>query len=208
MRKCSGVIFIVSLAALLFILSPSPLTTHHPATTAAGPIAYILPSLPGLSGLYPPPTNSTAHLSWRLLRPILSRSDAIPGTATGVLEAAAAWRNLTVAVAAAAATRRNQEAIDANCRASVDGDLRTRRVRIPCGLTEGAAVTVVGVPKQGAAGFQVEMAGGGGEVVACFNVSLGAAGMVVEQSSWTPEGGWERCPPLGDSGSNSSWQLR
>jgi hypothetical protein len=214
MRKCSGVIFIVSLAALLFLLSPSPLTTHHPATTAAGPIAYILPSVPGLSGLYPPPTNSTSHLSWRLLRPILSRSDAIPGTAAGVLEAAHAWRNLTVAVAvaaAAAATRSNPEALDANCRASVDGDLRTRGVKIPCGLTEGAAVTVVGVPKQGAAGFRVEMVGGGGEVVACFNVSLGAAGMVVKQSSWTPEGGWggwERCPPLGDIGSNTSWQLR
>ncbi|XP_047060246.1 hydroxyproline O-galactosyltransferase GALT3-like [Lolium rigidum] len=213
MRKCSGVIFILSLAALLFLLSPSPLTTHHPATTAAGPIAYILPSLPGLSGLYPPPTNSTSHLSWRLLRPILSRSDAIPGTAAGVLEAAHAWRNLTVAVAAAAAaaaTRSNPEALDANCRASVDGDLRTRGVKIPCGLTEGAAVTVVGVPKQGAAGFRVEMVGGGGEVVACFNVSLGPAGMVVEQSSWTPEdgwGGWERCPPLGDIGSNTSWQL-
>uniref|UniRef100_A0ACD5VV39 Uncharacterized protein n=1 Tax=Avena sativa TaxID=4498 RepID=A0ACD5VV39_AVESA len=211
MRKCSGLIFIISLASLLFLLSPSPFTTHQSATRAAGPVAQLLPSLPGLSGLYPTPTNSTAHLSWRLLRPILSRSDAIPGTAAGVLEAAAAWRNLTVAVAAAAAaSRSNQETLDANCRASVDGELRTHGVRIPCGLAEGAAVTVVGVPRQGAAGFRVEMVGGGGEVVACFNVSLGAAGTVVEQSSWTPVdgwGGWERCPPLGEIGSNSSWQL-
>ena len=213
MRKCSGVILIVSLAALLFLLSPSPFTTHQPATRDGGPVAPLLPSLPGLSGLYPPPANSTAHLTWRLLRPILSRSDAIPGTAAGVLEAAAAWRNLTVAVAAAAAaTRSSQEALGANCGASVVGDLRTRGVKIPCGLAEGAAVTVVGVPKHGAAGFRVEMVGGAGEVVACFNVSLGAAGMVVEQSSWTPAGGWggwERCPPLGDIVSNSSsWQLR
>lgn len=72
-------------------------------------------------------------------------------------------------------------------------------------------MTVVGVPKEGAAGFRVAMVGGGGEVVVCANVSLGAAGMVVEQSSWTPEEGWgewERCPPVGDIGSNSSWQLR
>uniref|UniRef100_A0ACD5VL31 Uncharacterized protein n=1 Tax=Avena sativa TaxID=4498 RepID=A0ACD5VL31_AVESA len=210
MRKCSGLIFIISLASLLFLLSPSPFTAHQSATRAAGPVAQLLPSLPGLASLYPTPTNSTAHLSWRLLRPILSRSDAIPGTAAGVLEAAAAWRNLTVAVAAAAASRSNQETLDANCRASVDGELRTHGVRIPCGLAEGAAVTVVGVPRQGAAGFLVEMVGGGGEVVACFNVSLGAAGTVVEQSSWTPVDGWgrwERCPPLGDIGSNSSWQL-
>ncbi|CAM0881128.1 unnamed protein product [Alopecurus aequalis] len=210
MRKCSGVILILSLAALLFLLSPSPFTTHQPASRAAGPVAHLLPSLPGLSGLYPPPANSTAHLSWLLLRPILSRSDAIPGTAAGVLEAAAAWRNLTVALAAAAATRSSQETLYANCRASVVGDSRTRGVKIPCGFAEGAAVTVVGVPKHGAAGFRVEMVGGAGEVLACFNVSLGAAGMVVEQSSWTPAGGrvgWERCPPLGDIISNSSWRL-
>ncbi|KAI5017134.1 hypothetical protein ZWY2020_037512 [Hordeum vulgare] len=208
MRNCSGVILIVSLAALLLLLSPSPFTAHQPATFPAGPVADLLPSLPGLSGLYPAPANSTAHLSWHLLRPILSRSDAIPGTAAGVLEAAAAWRNLTAAVAAA--TGSNQDTRDADCRASVDGDLRARGVKIPCGLAEGAAVTVVGVPKQGAARFRVELVGGGGEVVACFNVSLGPSGMVVEQSSWTREDGWgewERCPPLGHIGSNSSWQL-
>lgn len=206
-------ILITSLAALLFLLSPSTLTTPHRATFAAGSVAHLLPSLPGLSGLYPPPANSTAHLSWHLLRPVLSRSDAIPGTAAGVLEAASAWRNLTVALAAAAAAtgNSNQETGDANCRASVDGDLRARGVKIPCGLAEGAAVTVVGVPKQGAARFQVEMVGGGGEVVACFNVTLGPSGMVVEQSSWTREDGWgewERCPPHAYIGSNSSWQLR
>ncbi|XP_044958084.1 hydroxyproline O-galactosyltransferase GALT3 [Hordeum vulgare subsp. vulgare] len=208
MRNCSGVILIVSLAALLLLLSPSPFTAHQPATFPAGSVADLLPSLPGLSGLYPAPANSTAHLSWHLLRPILSRSDAIPGTAAGVLEAAAAWRNLTAAVAAA--TGSNQDTRDADCRASVDGDLRARGVKIPCGLAEGAAVTVVGVPKQGAARFRVELVGGGGEVVACFNVSLGPSGMVVEQSSWTREDGWgewERCPPLGHIGSNSSWQL-
>uniref|UniRef100_A0A453SBL9 Galectin domain-containing protein n=1 Tax=Aegilops tauschii subsp. strangulata TaxID=200361 RepID=A0A453SBL9_AEGTS len=125
----------------------------------AGSVADLLPSLPGLSGLYPAPANSTAHLSWRLLRPILSRSDAIPGTAAGVLEAAAAWRNLTATVAAAAAAGNNQETGDASCRASVGGDLRARGVKIPCGLAEGAAVTVVGVPKQGAARFQAELVG-------------------------------------------------
>ncbi|KAM3406763.1 hypothetical protein ACQJBY_000684 [Aegilops geniculata] len=209
MRNCSGVILIVSLAALLFLLSPSPLTTHQPATFPAGSVADLLPSLPGLSGLYPAPANSTAHLSWHLLRPIFSRSDAIPGTAAGVLEAAAAWRNLTAAVAAAAAGS-SQETRDASCRASVGGDLRARGVKIPCGLAEGAAVTVVGVPKKGAARFQAELVGGGGEVVACFNVSLGPSGMVVEQSSWTREDGWgewERCPPLGHIGGDSSWQL-
>lgn len=212
MRKCSGVVVILALAVLLFLLSPSPSTIPPPATAVTGPVAHLLPSLPGLSRLYPPPANSTAHFSWRLLRPILSRSDALSGTAAGVLEAAAAWRNLTLAVAAAAGSKEGrQESFRASCRASMEGDLRARGANIPCGLAEGAAVTVVGVPKEGAAGFRVAMVGGGGEVVVCANVSLGAAGMVVEQSSWTPEEGWgewERCPPVGDIGSNSSWQLR
>ena len=98
------------------------------------------------------------------------------------------------------------------CPASVEGDLGAGRARIPCGLAEGAAVTVIGVPREGAARFQVEMVGAGGQVLMHVNVSLGAAGMVVEQNSWAPEEGWgewERCPPVGDVGhSNSSLQRR
>ena len=73
-------------------------------------------------------------------------------------------------------------------------------------------MTVVGVPREGAAKFWVEMLGASGEVVLHVNVSLRAAGMVVEQNSWTPEEGWgewERCPLVGDVGSsNSSLQRR
>ncbi|EEE54468.1 hypothetical protein OsJ_01566 [Oryza sativa Japonica Group] len=205
MRKCTGVLLILTLAVLLLLLSPSPSTAPPPAATAAGgPAARLLPTLPGLSRLYPPPANSTAHHSWRLLRPLLLRSDALPGTAAGVLEAADAWRNLTLAVAASAAggkDGRRQGDLDVSCRSSVEGDLGgvgARGVKIPCGLAEGSAVTVVGVPKPGAAWFRVEMVGGGGEVVVSVNVSLGVAEMVVEQSSWTREEGWglsERCPP-------------
>uniref|UniRef100_A0A0D3EN99 Hexosyltransferase n=1 Tax=Oryza barthii TaxID=65489 RepID=A0A0D3EN99_9ORYZ len=129
------------------------------------------------------------------------------------LAAADAWRNLTLAVAASAAggkDGRRQGDLDVSCRSSVEGDLGgvgARGVKIPCGLAEGSAVTVVGVPKPGAAWFRVEMVGGGGEVVVSVNVSLGVAEMVVEQSSWTREEGWglsERCPPVGDADRNSS----
>jgi hypothetical protein len=43
-------------------------------------------------------------------------------------------------------------------------------------------VTVVGVPREGAARFMVEMVAAGGEVVSHINVSLGATEMVVEQN--------------------------
>ncbi|KAL6621211.1 hypothetical protein ACP70R_033643 [Stipagrostis hirtigluma subsp. patula] len=110
MRKCSGVLLVLTLAALLLLLSPSPSPTPPPdAAAPTGPVADLIPDLPGLSLLYPPPANSTAHLSWRLLCPLLSRSDALPGTAVGVLEAAAAWRNLTQAVAAAASGEEEEE---------------------------------------------------------------------------------------------------
>ncbi|XP_062209737.1 hydroxyproline O-galactosyltransferase GALT3-like isoform X2 [Phragmites australis] len=206
MRKCSGVLLILTLAALLLLFSPSPSPTPPPATAAAGPVAHLLPSLPGLSVLYPPPANSTAHLSWRLLRPLLSRSDALPGTAAGVLEAAAAWRNLTLAVAEEGQRSHGSLGRGASCQASVEGDLHEGNARIPCGLAEGSAVTLVGVPRMGAAKLRVEMVGASGEVVVRVNVSLGAAGMVVEQSSWTPDAGWEdweRCPPVGDVGSSN-----
>ncbi|RLM91183.1 putative beta-1,3-galactosyltransferase 16 [Panicum miliaceum] len=189
MRKCSGVLLILTLAVVL-LLSPSPSPVPPPTTAATGPVAHLLPSLPGLSDLYPPPANSTAQLSWALLRPLLRRSDALPGTAAGVLEAADAWRNLTLAVADAAAAGEEGRTGGPSCPASVEGDLGAGRARIPCGLAEGAAVTVIGVPREGAARFQVEMVGAGGQVLMHVNVSLGAAGMVVEQNSWTPEEGW------------------
>ncbi|KAG8052192.1 hypothetical protein GUJ93_ZPchr0001g31485 [Zizania palustris] len=212
MRKCTGVLLILVLAGLLLFLSPSPSSSPPPATAATGPVAHLLPSLPGISHLYPPPVDSSSHHSWRLLRPLLMRSDALPGTSTGVLEAADAWRNLTLAVAAAAGgpKERREETLGVSCPASVEGDLRARGAKIPCGLAVGSAVTVVGVPKQGATGFRVEMVGGGGEVLVCVNVSLGATDMVVEQSSWTPMEGWgewERCPPVGDTGGNISSHL-
>nr|CAB3473051.1 unnamed protein product [Digitaria exilis] len=207
MRKCSGVLLILTLAVVL-LLSPSPSPVPPPTTTASVPVAHLLPSLPGLSDLYPPLANSTAQLSWGLLRPLLSRSDALPGTAAGVLEAADAWRNLTRAVSVAAAVAGEEGRTGGpSCPASVEGDLREGRARTPCGLAEGAAVTVVGVPREGAVRFQVEMVGAGGEVVLHVNVSLGTAGMVVEQSSWTPQEGWgewERCPPVGGAGSSNS----
>lgn len=211
MKKCSGVLFILTLAVVLFLLSPSPSPTPPPNTAPNGPITDLLPTLPGLSDLYPPAPNSTAHLSWGLLRPLLCRSDALPGTSAGVLEAAEAWRNLTLAVTAAA-SEEEARLQGLRCSSSVGGDLRTGRATLPCGLSEGAALTVVGILREGAAKFWVEMLGANGEVVLHVNVSLGAAGVVVEQNSWTPEEGWgewERCPPVGDVGSsNSSLQLR
>lgn len=207
MGKCSGVVLILSLAVVFFLFSPSPAPTPPPATAATSPVAHLLPSLPGLSDLYPPPANSTAHLSWRLLRPLLLRSDALPGTAEGVLQAASAWRNLTLVVSEEERRTRGPLGRGASCSGSVEGDLRAGSARVPCGFVEGSAVTVVGVPREGAARFVVDMVGAAGEVVVRVNVSLAAAGMVVEQSSWKPEAGWgewERCPPSGGVGSSNS----
>jgi hydroxyproline O-galactosyltransferase 2/3/4/5/6 len=212
MRKCSGVFLVLTLAAVLLLFSPSPAPAPRPATTSFSPVAHLLHSIPGLSILYPPPANSSAHLSWRLLRLLLLRSDALPGTAEGVLEAALAWRNLTLAVAEERRRARGPLGRVASCQSSVEGDPLAGSARIPCGFVEGSAVTVVGVPREGAARFVVDMVGAAGEVLVRVNVSLASAGMVVEQSSWTPEAGWgewELCPPAGDIGSsNSSLQRR
>jgi hypothetical protein len=142
MRKCSGLLLILTLTVVLLLLSPTPSPAPPPTTAATGPVAHLLPFLPGLSDLYPPHANSTAQLSWGLLRPLLCRSDALPGTATGILEAADAWRNLTLAVAAAAAADEGR-AQGPSCPASVEGDLGAGRAGIPCGLAGGAAMTVV-----------------------------------------------------------------
>ncbi|KAF0890884.1 hypothetical protein E2562_005019 [Oryza meyeriana var. granulata] len=51
-----------------------------------------------------------------------------------------------------------------------EGDLGARGFKIPCGLAEGSAVTVVWVPKEGVVWFRVEMVGGGDELVVSINV--------------------------------------
>ncbi|MQM11742.1 hypothetical protein Taro_044652 [Colocasia esculenta] len=172
----------------------------------------------GLDDLFPSSKNATfgaeveaaareAKLTWAQMRGLLPRSDALPETADGVKEAAAAWKELVAAV-----EEENKAAADEppadhqNCPFSVAGNRSGGVLEIPCGLVQDSAITVVGVPSARGS-FQIELVGSklpGEEapVVLHYSVSLGQGdeGPVIVQNTWTAKHGWgveERCPSTG-----------
>ncbi|OAY69800.1 putative beta-1,3-galactosyltransferase 16 [Ananas comosus] len=188
------------------------------ATSAAAPPrrsrrrrpAHLLSSLPGLDDLFPPP-NSTVEpqlghqskLVWRHMRPLLARSDALPATADGVREGAAAY--LELAAALNSQTNPSAESRERSCPFSVTGN--SSSLAIPCGLVEDSAITLIGVPVAGngtTSRFQIELVGsgfgGGGSdapIVLHFNVTFAGDDPAIAQNSWTEAHGWgewELCP--------------
>ncbi|KAM5568641.1 hydroxyproline O-galactosyltransferase GALT3 [Rosa sericea] len=155
-----------------------------------------------------------ALLVWSHLRPLLSRSDALPETARGVKEASIAWKDLLSIIDKDKASKLNksEDQEDKSCPFSVnalnniasgDGNI----LEIPCGLIDDSSISLVGIPDGRFRSFQIELLGSqlSGEpeppVILHYNVSLPGDNMTEEpfviQNSWNNELGWgkeERCP--------------
>lgn len=157
---------------------------------------------------------SRALLVWSHMRPLLSRSDALPETAQGVKEASIAWKDLLSKIAKDKASKLNksEDQEDKSCPFSVsaldkvasgDGTI----LEIPCGLVDDSSISLVGIPDGRFRSFQIQLLGSqfSGEpeppIILHYNVSLPGDNMTEEpfviQSIWTNELGWgkeERCP--------------
>ncbi|KAK9934042.1 hypothetical protein M0R45_021205 [Rubus argutus] len=157
---------------------------------------------------------SRALLVWSHMRPLLSRSDALPDTAQGVKEASIAWKDLLSTIAKDKASKLNkiEDQEDKNCPFSVsaldkiasgDGTI----LEIPCGLVDDSSISLVGIPDRRFRSFQIQLLGSqlSGEpeppIILHYNVSLPGDNMTEEpfviQSTWTNELGWgkeDRCP--------------
>nr|XP_029118836.1 hydroxyproline O-galactosyltransferase GALT3 isoform X3 [Elaeis guineensis] len=249
MKKWTGGSVILALALLLFLryaLLPSsssaataaaaasprrqPRRSRPPPHPSLSPKPHLLLSLPGLDVLFPSPNSTrspqldpSSKLAWAHMRPLLLRSDALPATADGVREAAAAWTELLAALDAEIGGKAapfggsNAELEKKSCPFAVNGSGSS--LDIPCGFVQDSAVTVVGIPtgRNGSSRFGIELVGSrlpDGEaeppmVLRC-NVSLGGDGPLVAQNSWTVEGGWgewEQCPAIGSAAANSSLKV-
>ncbi|CAL8991056.1 unnamed protein product [Prunus brigantina] len=157
---------------------------------------------------------SRALLVWPHMRPLLSRSDALPETAQGVKEASMAWKDLLSAIHKDKASKlsKSDSQEDKNCPFSVstldkivsrDGVI----LEIPCGLVDDSSISLVGIPDGHSRSFQIQLLGSqlAGEpeppIILHYNVSLPGDNMTEEpfvvQNIWTRELGWgkeERCP--------------
>lgn len=145
------------------------------------------------------------------MRALLLRSDALPGTADGVLEASIAWKELVVSLGDRIEDKEASFVLpDAaqlekrSCPFSIGGNGNS--VAIPCGFVEDSAVTLVGYPVgvNGSGRFWIQLAGSGlphaQPFVLHYNVSFGEDGPALAQNSRTPEKGWgvwEFCPAYG-----------
>ncbi|XP_008223439.1 PREDICTED: hydroxyproline O-galactosyltransferase GALT3 [Prunus mume] len=162
---------------------------------------------------------SRALLVWPHMRPLLSRSDALPETAQGVKEASMAWKDLLSAIDKDKASKlsKSDRQEDKNCPFSVstldkivsrDGVI----LEIPCGLVDDSSISLVGIPDGHSRSFQIQLLGSqlAGEpeppIILHYNVSLPGDNMTEEpfvvQNIWTHELGWgkeERCPSHGSA---------
>ncbi|XP_018814250.2 hydroxyproline O-galactosyltransferase GALT3 isoform X2 [Juglans regia] len=177
-----------------------------------------LVNIEGLSDLYSSKNlsekESKALLVWAHLRTLLSRSDALPGTAEGVKEASIAWNDLSSTIEKEKSSKYSNTngSKDRNCPYSVSILDQTALngvviLEIPCGLVEDSSITLVGIPDGHHGSFQIELVGSQlsaeptPPIILHFNVSLPGDNMTEEpfivQNTWTSEAGWgkeEKCP--------------
>ncbi|KAI3834069.1 hypothetical protein MKX03_035865 [Papaver bracteatum] len=248
MRKWSGGLLIIALASILLIryslVTKDSVNKHsaaydffnnHP-TNASITIKSSRPRLIpndakradvinvyGLSELFSPTDISKEEAKvldvWIHMRTILSRSDYLPETTQGIIEASIAWKELLSTLGEQKASRlmvnsgsSSHVEDNKNCSFSVsmenDSVLRYgSSLQFPCGLVEDSSITVVGFPNGLNRSFQIELIGSKLKdeiqppVVLHYEVSLPRDELkedpVITQNAWTAGSGWgkdEKCP--------------
>lgn len=157
---------------------------------------------------------------WARMRPIISRSDALPETSQGIKEAAAAWKELLSVIGESKASKIGDSGKEKDCPYHVialNGDTGTGNItgssstlQIPCGLVKDSSITVIGIPDAKDGSFQIELLGSRlqdeplAPIVLRYHVFLPGENLTkdpfIVQNSWTNQSGWgkeERCPDRG-----------
>ncbi|XP_039127925.1 hydroxyproline O-galactosyltransferase GALT3 [Dioscorea cayenensis subsp. rotundata] len=219
-RWCGGslILFLALMLTLSYTLFPSTIKApppssaagiHPPPSPPPPPKPQLLVSLPGLADLFSRSFLGLDHnLAWSHLRTLLSRSDAISGTADGVREGAVAWRELQDTLEA----EKLEKVAPWRKKCPFLAGGNEGFVEIPCGFVDGSAVSIVGIPVgfngSSTGAFRIELVGSGVSdeireppIVLRVNVSFGGDASkelpVVSMNSWSPDEGWgpwEQCP--------------
>ncbi|ERN03256.1 hydroxyproline O-galactosyltransferase GALT3 [Amborella trichopoda] len=160
---------------------------------------------------------SMVKITWAQMRYLISRSDALPGTAEGVKEAAIAWKDLVATIEEdklskiVNGSKVRNGSYDSSCPFSIAAtdvsESQTRTLfQIPCGLVQDSSITVVGIPI-GLLNFKIQLIGlkasDGPDppVILDYNVHLQGDNLteepVIIQNTWSSIlklGKEERCP--------------
>ncbi|XWS40884.1 hypothetical protein CRYUN_Cryun17cG0034400 [Craigia yunnanensis] len=157
-------------------------------------------------------------LTWNQMKHIVNYTKGLPNALEAVREAGVAWENLLDTVAKKQQSEANESSLDQNVKekqcpyflnkmnAEDFGD-KGYKLRIPCGLIQDSAITIIGIPDGLLGSFRIDLTGEPvpGEpdppIVLHYNVRLqgdkDSEDPVIVQNTWTAANDWgdeERCP--------------
>ncbi|KAE9605533.1 hypothetical protein Lal_00024897 [Lupinus albus] len=155
--------------------------------------------------------------TWNQLKHLLDHAQGLPNAAGAIKEASSAWNSLVSSIEekrqghANDSSRTNEKQCPhfLNKMDSTEVGNSSYKLQVPCGLTQGSSITVIGVPNGLLGDFRIDLTGEllPGEpdppIILHYNVRLHGDKItedpVIVQNSWTVAhdwGGEERCPSL------------
>lgn len=155
--------------------------------------------------------------TWNLLKHLINQAQGLPHAVDAIKEAGGAWNSLMTSVEEQRLSYTNEsspgKAKEKQCPYFLNKmngtgiDNNVHKLRVPCGLTQGSSITVIGVPNGLVGNFRIELTGEPlpGEpdppVILHYNVRLNGDKLtedpVIVQNTWTVAHDWgeeERCP--------------
>ncbi|KAL9424173.1 hypothetical protein AB3S75_036122 [Citrus x aurantiifolia] len=156
-------------------------------------------------------------LTWNLLKQLINHSRVLSNGVEAIKEAGSAWNNLMVSVEEEKLGYTNRSSVRKakekqcphflNKMNTTDLDSSSFKLQVPCGLTQGSSITIIGIPNGLLGNFRIDLTGEPlpGEpdppIVLHHNVRLLGDKItenpVIVQNTWTLAHDWgeeERCP--------------
>lgn len=155
--------------------------------------------------------------TWNLLEHLIDHAQVLPNGVEAIKEAGSAWNSLMASVEEErlgyANESSNRRAKEKQCphflnkMNATELDNSGYRLRLPCGLTQGSSITIIGIPDGLLGNFRIDLTGEAlpGEpdppIILHYNVRLHGDKIteypVIVQNTWTVARDWadeERCP--------------
>ncbi|KAF5745452.1 Beta-1 3-galactosyltransferase 15 isoform 1 [Tripterygium wilfordii] len=155
--------------------------------------------------------------TWNLMKNLINHSQVLPNGMEAIKQAGSAWNSLMVSVEEEkrgsmndSSNRRAKEKLCPHFLNKMNAselDSSDYRLRFPCGLTQGSAITVIGTPNGLLGNFRIELTGESvpeepdPPIILHYNVRIHGDKItedpVIVQNTWTVAHDWgeeERCP--------------
>ncbi|KAM0983895.1 hypothetical protein ACFX2I_011304 [Malus domestica] len=155
--------------------------------------------------------------TWNLLKHLINQAHGLPNGVDAIKEAGVAWNSLMASVEEQRLGYTNEispgKAKEKQCPHFLNKmngtgfDNSVSKLRVPCGLTQGSSITVIGIPNGLLGNFRIDLTGEPlpGEpdppIILHYNVRLNGDKVtedpVIVQNTWTVAHDWgeeERCP--------------